>query len=658
MLPASLASRYRFRRVLGRGGFGAVAEAEDQETGRLVAIKTLSTLDPEGRERFEREARTLAAVRHPGVVEVLDFGVADEAPYLIMELVEGGAISAPPWPEPEVLGCAEAVAQALDELHAQGVVHRDVKPDNVVRRLDGSFVLVDFGLARATSRGSTVTQEGMLLGTPAFMAPELWRQEAATAASDQFALAALVCHLVAGVGPLEDGPPMEVCRAALAGRAGVPAGVPEAWVPALTRALRLDPTARFDTCGALVAELRAGRPGALAVTRRVPAAVPTPPPAPPSGRPWLVPVLVGGLSLGALGVLAPGDPPAPEAPAPPSSVAEEAPRASGDPAERAEAAQRIAAARQRLDAALDGPLHLMGGRVFRRNLERDRAMLPPFRDLITAQAAWIRATPHGPEPIPEFGTSYGMLKGGLDTHQMLVGELAAFSLTAEERRVLPDRVQDLRSFGEGALAGLLGRDLAPGRRLEVAGLLLLAGYSDPPALFEYGRAAAAARPVTLAQADALVKFCAVLGEAATSPEHPCPRRRRFLKWALEALADPDNLARFRAHRTWGNALVRLASAGVVVAGEADCAGVAPDLGPPLGVALQQFLARRRDATGEAADELTFFDAHFADVAQAMSIPAEVAGPLGELNRALGPDFAPQRHSPRWKRILDPEASEP
>jgi len=204
-LPVSLTKRYRPLRRLGEGGFGFVDLCHDEHLNRVVALKCLHEAgDDELRRRFLQEARVTAQLRHPNVVDVLDFGVADERwPYITYEFVDGPTLHdlahGADTPAPSTVAFwGRQLAEALSCAHAGGVVHRDVKPQNVLVRPDGGVVLVDFGIARTTDQGTQLTATGILVGTPAFMAPELFTGARATAACDQFSAAATMVFAATG----------------------------------------------------------------------------------------------------------------------------------------------------------------------------------------------------------------------------------------------------------------------------------------------------------------------------------------------------------------------------------------------------------------------------------------------------------------------------
>lgn len=172
--PEALRERYEPRRVLGQGGMGTVFLAREEELRRDVAIKVLKgDHDPQGVERLKREGRILAEIRHPHVVKLFDFGVLEEGPYLVMECVDGV-----PLVDAELAGdpldVMLPIADALEELHRQDVLHRDVKPQNIMVAADGRPVLLDFGIVKPKEH-TAMTATGMVLGTPAFLAPEALR---------------------------------------------------------------------------------------------------------------------------------------------------------------------------------------------------------------------------------------------------------------------------------------------------------------------------------------------------------------------------------------------------------------------------------------------------------------------------------------------------
>ena len=223
--------KYRIIRELGKGGFGCVYQAEDPTIGMTVAIKVLNVQDDEDMvRRFRAEAMTSAKLRHKNVVTVFDFDEANGVQYLVMEYLEGHNLQElidqhvviPPL---EKLSIMAEVAEGLHYAHEQGVVHRDVKPANIMRLKDGSVKIMDFGIARVTQRNTRLTAVGYLVGTPQYMAPEQLMGGAADAQSDAWAFGVVLYEFLTGRNPFvgdtpgstiyritnEDVPPVSDC---------------------------------------------------------------------------------------------------------------------------------------------------------------------------------------------------------------------------------------------------------------------------------------------------------------------------------------------------------------------------------------------------------------------------------------------------------------
>ncbi len=208
-----LVGRYQRRRPLGSGGMGDVWLADDLELGRQVAIKRLrfggpAGLDAELVERMLREARVVARLKHPAIVTLHDLVRVEGRPYLIMEYVEGESLADRiaregmlPWTE--VASVVADIAGALAAAHRAGVLHRDVKPANVLLDTDGRGHLADFGIARGTD-DAVITVAGELVGTVAYMPPEIAKSEDAMAASDVWSLGATFYAAVEGAAPFAD----------------------------------------------------------------------------------------------------------------------------------------------------------------------------------------------------------------------------------------------------------------------------------------------------------------------------------------------------------------------------------------------------------------------------------------------------------------------
>jgi serine/threonine protein kinase len=269
LLPAALQDRYRPQFLLGEGGFGRVVRAEDTQLGRLVAIKLLHRVDPEQAARMGREAKVAAMLRHPHALQLLDHGVLpDGTPYLVTPYLDGEDLhalaSSRALTTEELRDWMRQVGEALGAAHEAGIVHRDVKPDNVMITESGEAVLCDFGLARSMEGSTFSTQEGLLLGTPEYMAPELWKAYPPSPASDQWAWAGMVHRLLGRGAPYAGRSPGEILDE-LARGYRAPAGCP----PGLARALDAEPTARHPDMAAAVAAVTADLDGTSAPKRTV-----------------------------------------------------------------------------------------------------------------------------------------------------------------------------------------------------------------------------------------------------------------------------------------------------------------------------------------------------------------------------------------------------
>ncbi len=220
--PGSRFERYTIDALIGQGGMGCVYRAHDPRLERSVALKVISDgrVSPESTDRLLREARSAAALDHPNAVAIFDVGEADGTPYIVMELVEGqtlrGAVGQATVPTDLKIIWLVDVARALAAAHRKGLVHRDVKPENVMVRGDGVVKVLDFGIARrtagevdataATSQAlPALTAEGARLGTPLYMAPEQIRGDALDGRVDQFAWGVLAYELLGGRLPWRGG---------------------------------------------------------------------------------------------------------------------------------------------------------------------------------------------------------------------------------------------------------------------------------------------------------------------------------------------------------------------------------------------------------------------------------------------------------------------
>ncbi|HUG53594.1 MAG TPA: protein kinase [Vicinamibacteria bacterium] len=275
-LEKALGAQYRVLRLLGRGGMGSVYLAREEALERLVAIKVLRpdlAPTPEGRERFRREARTAAQLTHPSIVPLLGFGEADGLLYLVMGYVRGEPLSARMRREGR-LGADEArrvvadVAEALDHAHRKGVVHRDVKPDNIlIEDETGRALLTDFGVAKHWTAGQAMTATGVVVGTPQYMSPEqALGQGPVDGRSDLYSLGLVAYAALTGRPAFEGGSTEDVLRRRLGTeprrlREAAP-DVSEDLSEAVARCLRRDPAARWpDARGLREAVLPSGLEG-------------------------------------------------------------------------------------------------------------------------------------------------------------------------------------------------------------------------------------------------------------------------------------------------------------------------------------------------------------------------------------------------------------
>jgi eukaryotic-like serine/threonine-protein kinase len=203
--------RYRLERPLGHGGMATVYLGHDTKLGRAVAVKVLADNlagDNAFRERFLREARLAARLSDPNVVSVYDAGEDEDGrPYIVMEHVEGRTLAdvlheRGPLPADEAVGLALQALRGLGHAHAAGLVHRDVKPQNLLLRSDGTLKIADFGIARAAET-TALTQIGTVLGTAAYLSPEQAAGEEVTSAADVYSLGAVLYELLTGRPPFE-----------------------------------------------------------------------------------------------------------------------------------------------------------------------------------------------------------------------------------------------------------------------------------------------------------------------------------------------------------------------------------------------------------------------------------------------------------------------
>jgi eukaryotic-like serine/threonine-protein kinase len=260
----SINGRYVFRDRIAVGVTGYVYAAEDRALNRQVAVKVIAADlkdEPETRERFFREAHIMAQLAHPNIVRILDVGEDHGRPFIAMELLQGLSLAEhlranPTLPLAARLDLIIQLYAGLEAAHAQGAVHRDVKPGNIFVQPDGRLKILDFGLARL--QASTLTAKGTVVGSPGYMSPEQAEGHCVDQRSDIFSAAA-VSYLILSGRPPFDARNLPLTLQAILHETPAPLTPAEAPSPlsrVLLRALDKSPAARYQTCGEMLAELR------------------------------------------------------------------------------------------------------------------------------------------------------------------------------------------------------------------------------------------------------------------------------------------------------------------------------------------------------------------------------------------------------------------
>lgn len=274
-VPERTLGRYTILRKLGQGGMGEVHLARDPQLGREVALKVLSSQvvrDDERRSRFLREARAAAALKHANITTIYEIGESDGLHFLAFEYVEGPtlkeAVAGRTLSMSKLLDLAVPLADALAYAHGRGVIHRDVKLDNVMLTERGQPKLLDFGLAKVQhegswtgdSRDSTTISSGALMGTPAAMSPEQVMGKRVDARTDVFSFGILLYELAGRERPFRRGSLLETINAVVneepRSLSELRPDLPDDFVAIVERALRKEPGERYQDMGELAAELR------------------------------------------------------------------------------------------------------------------------------------------------------------------------------------------------------------------------------------------------------------------------------------------------------------------------------------------------------------------------------------------------------------------
>ena len=308
LVPGTQLGQYRIVEQVGRGGMATVYKAFQPSLERYVAIKVLPAFyaeDPNFLERFRQEARAVSSLRHPNILTVFDYGEQEAVTFMVSEFLAGGTLEdllAQPLDSRRALELLRPIADALDYAHSRGMLHRDVKPSNILLAERGEPVLTDFGVARMVAGTSRMTATGVAVGTPEYMAPEQAAGEGAEPASDQYALGIVLYEMLTGRTPFTGETPVAVALAHMHKPLPLPRSLnpdlPEEVEAVLLKVLAKAPGDRYESCKAVTESLRraldaAPRTGAEtpAVATRTAEAPPTAPqplpvgPADPSEAP-------------------------------------------------------------------------------------------------------------------------------------------------------------------------------------------------------------------------------------------------------------------------------------------------------------------------------------------------------------------------------------
>ena len=321
---------YRVLESIGFGGMATVYRAVDPQTGSDVAVKLMNeelTRDRQFSRRFQREGQVLHKLRHPSIVAILDVGEHNGRPYLVMPCLSGGALAARlnrgPRPLPEIMALLPPIAAALDYAHSQGVIHRDIKPLNILFDADDRPYLTDFGIVKVVGETQTVTRQSVVLGTPGYMSPEQLLGKHLDGRADVYALGVVLFEMLTGRLPfVADSSPfaagMKHITEPLPRLRDIAPGLHSGWQPILARALAKERDARYPTATAL-AEAAVAQARVAMVS----------PPRPAARRPAMALVALAALLLGGLMWALFSRPPTGITPiAGPTTVATEPPRAT------------------------------------------------------------------------------------------------------------------------------------------------------------------------------------------------------------------------------------------------------------------------------------------------------------------------------------------
>ncbi|MDQ2965958.1 MAG: protein kinase, partial [Chloroflexota bacterium] len=261
-----LGGRYRLIELLGQGGMATIFRATDSQLGRDVAVKVLRPeygRDPDFVARFRMEAQAVASLNSPNIVTVHDFGMDPAGPFIVMDYVDGEDLATllrrtGPLSANRTARIAAEVARGLAAAHARGIVHRDIKPGNILLAQDGRVQVTDFGIARAIAEAQ-MTLPGTTLGSVQYMSPEQARGETATERSDIYSLGVVLFEMLAGRRPFEGDSAASIAMARLTPPVPMPSahrsGIPPVLEAICRKAMAIDPAERFQTASAMAAAL-------------------------------------------------------------------------------------------------------------------------------------------------------------------------------------------------------------------------------------------------------------------------------------------------------------------------------------------------------------------------------------------------------------------
>ncbi len=277
-----IGKRYQIQRLIGRGGMGTVYEVQDLQENRILALKLLNLMavEDDSELRFMREFEMLSKINHPAVLKVYSWGRYEDQLYFVSEFISGRDLKSEiktrgPWPAEEAAKLAAVVADALSVAHSMGIVHRDIKPHNIMIANDGSIRLLDFGVARKTGAGmETLTKTGMIVGTPEYMSPEQFGTHRVDERSDLYSLGVVLFELLTGQTPFGGETPVAIALKVIQQPAVPPQSVrkdiPE-WVDRIVvKCMEKEPKNRYLNAAQLAEDLRKPYAKARPTMRRLP----------------------------------------------------------------------------------------------------------------------------------------------------------------------------------------------------------------------------------------------------------------------------------------------------------------------------------------------------------------------------------------------------